>query len=78
MNERPDLNKDLDAETFRSFYYLKEELIRLCRENSLPVSGGKIELTDGIACFLDTGRGLETSAKRKNKKHWYDYREYKN
>lgn len=65
MSERPDLNKELDGKTFRSFYYLKEELVGFCRENNLPVSGGKIELTDRIACFLDTGKVLETSAKRK-------------
>lgn len=65
MSERPDLNKELDGETFRSFYYLKEELVEFCRENNLPVSGGKTELTDRIACFLDTGKVLETSAKRK-------------
>lgn len=32
---------------------MKEELVGFCRENNLPVSGGKIELTDRIACFLD-------------------------
>ena len=65
MSERPDLNKELDGKTFRSFYYLKEELVEFCRDNNLPVSGGKIELTDRIACFLDTGKVLEISAKRK-------------
>ena len=65
MNERPVLNKDLDGSTFRSFYYLKEELVRFCRENNLPVSGGKPELTDRIAYFLDTGKISEASAKRK-------------
>ena len=64
MSERPDLNKELDGETFRSFYYLKEELVDFCRENNLPVSGEKIELTDRIACFLDTGKILGTSTKR--------------
>jgi dTDP-glucose pyrophosphorylase len=54
--ERPILSKQLDGQTFRSFYYLKEELIRFCRENGLPVSGGKIEITDRIAYFLDTGK----------------------
>ena len=44
--------------TFRNFYYLKQELVDFCRENALPVSGGKIELTDRIACFLDTGKVL--------------------
>lgn len=65
MTERPDLNKNLDAETFRNFYYLKEELVSFCRENNLPVSGGKVELTDRIAHFLDTGKVLETSVQRK-------------
>ena len=44
---------------------MKKELVDFCRENNLPVSGGKIELTDRIACFLDTGKVLETSVKRK-------------
>ncbi len=53
--ERPALNKELDSRTFRSFYYLKEELVKFCRENGLPTSGGKLEITDRIAYFLDTG-----------------------
>lgn len=65
MSERLDLNEKLDGYTFRSFYCLKEELVDFCRENNLPVSGGKVELTDRIAFFLDTGKVLETSAKRK-------------
>lgn len=65
MSERPELNKDLDAEIFQEFYYLKEELIDFCRENKLPVTGSKIELTDRIAYFLETGKVLRTSDKRK-------------
>lgn len=65
MTERPELNKDLDAKTFREFYYLKEELVEFCRENNLPVSGGKIGLTDRIAYFLETGKVLKNSVKRK-------------
>lgn len=68
MSERPDLNEKLDGETFRTFYYLKKELVDFCRKNNLPVSGGKIELIDRIACFLDTGKVLETSTKRKTTK----------
>lgn len=56
MSERPNLDKQLDGDTFRSFYYLKEELVDFCKENGLPTSGGKIEITDRIACFLDTGK----------------------
>lgn len=53
--KRPVLDKNLDSATFRDFYFLKEELVDFCRENGLPASGGKIEITDRIAHFLDTG-----------------------
>lgn len=65
MSERPELNKKLDAATFRSFYYLKQELADFCKENGLPTSGSKIELTDRIAYFLDTGSVLKPTAERK-------------
>ncbi len=56
MHKRPDLNKDMSEETFRSYYYLKEELVNFCKENNLPISGGKIELTDRIGYFLKYGK----------------------
>ncbi|MGN0278395.1 MAG: DUF6434 domain-containing protein [Lachnospiraceae bacterium] len=65
MTNRPDLNKKLDSMTFRDYYYLKEELIDFCRENGLPVSGGKIEITDRISHFLDTGEVLSIPATKK-------------
>ena len=65
MEIRPGLNKKLDGQTFRSYYYLKKELVDFCRENGLPVSGGKIELTDRIAYFLDTGKILKAMEKKK-------------
>lgn len=61
--ERPELNKQLDSRTFRDFYYLKEELTEFCRENGLPASGGKEELTERIAYFLETGEVKKTAAK---------------
>ncbi len=60
MSERPELKKGLKGETFRSYYFLKEELVDFCRKNNLPISGGKIELTDRIATFLDTGNVVES------------------
>ena len=56
--ERPALNRSLDASTFRNHYYLKEELVRFCRASGLPVTGGKTELTERIACFLE-GKPVE-------------------
>ena len=65
MNDRPVLDRNLDSKTFRDFYYLKEELVNFCRENGIPVSGGKIEITDRIAYFLDTGKVLSAPMARK-------------
>lgn len=65
MNDRPVLDKNLDSKTFRDYYYLKEELVSFCRENGIPVSGGKIEITDRIAYFLETGKVLSVSTERK-------------
>lgn len=60
MNERPNLSKRMDEATFRSYYYLKSELLDFCRKNGLPVSGGKLELTERIASFLATGKVLSS------------------
>ncbi len=65
MSDRPALNQSLDSKTFKSYYYLKEELVDFCRRNGLPVSGGKIEITERISCFLDTGRVQAAKTTRK-------------
>ena len=67
MSERPDLDITLDGKTFREYYYLKEELVDFCRKHNLQAAGGKLELTDRIAEFLDTGkRNYATYIKRKS------------
>lgn len=64
MNTRPALDRNLDSKTFRDYYYLKEELVSFCKENGIPVSGGKIEIADRIAYFLDTGKILSVPPER--------------
>lgn len=56
MADRPILDRNLSSTVFREFYYLKEELVDFLRLNGLPTTGGKVELADRIACFLDTGK----------------------
>ena len=65
MSERPALDKNLDSKTFRDYYYLKEELVNFCKENGIPVSGGKIEIADRIAYFLDTCKVISAPTARK-------------
>lgn len=66
MSDRPNLSRQLDVQRFRSYYYLKEELVEFCKNNNLPVSGGKEELTERIARFLDTGEVLKASTKKRS------------
>ena len=55
MDRRPELNRQLDSDTFLKWYWLKEELVRFCKENGIPSTGGKQEVADRVALFLDTG-----------------------
>lgn len=63
--DRPILDTKLDSKTFREYYYLKKELVDFCRKNAIPTSGGKIEIADRIAHFLDTGEILSTKKTKK-------------
>ena len=67
MSGRPNLDNSLDSKTFKEYYYLKEELVNFCRKNNLQTTGGKIELTERIAKFLETGeRTYKSHNIRKN------------
>ena len=63
--DRPPLNNQLDSATFREFYYLKEELTNFCKEYGLPTSGGKLELTERIVIFLDSGKVMAAKSSTK-------------
>lgn len=60
--ERPELRKGLESEEFRAYYYLKEELVAFCKEMGLQSTGGKQELTERIAHFLETGEKLRNKS----------------
>ncbi|MEO0830543.1 MAG: DUF6434 domain-containing protein, partial [Pseudomonadota bacterium] len=55
MTDRPDIAQCLDAASFRQWYYLKEELVSFARAKGLKTTGGKFEIADRIAYFLDHG-----------------------
>ena len=64
MSERPELSRDISAEVFRNYYYLKEELVKFCQKYDLQTTGSKQELTDRIAYFLETGKKKSAFSKR--------------
>ena len=66
MSERPELSLNISVDTFKNYYFLKEELVDFCRQNGLQTSGSKQELTERIACFLETGKRTKTNPKPKS------------
>lgn len=62
--DRPELNRDISETDFRTFYWLKRELIDFCRRHGLPTSGSKFDLTDRIATFLSTGNVPQKNTKQ--------------
>lgn len=66
---RPDLTEDTTEETFKNFYWLKEELQSFCRANGISASGSKAVISDRVETFLRTGEIKKPSRKSKvNKK----------
>jgi len=52
---RPELNSQISLPDFQEFYWLKEELRQFCKSVGLEMHGSKIDLTNRIIAFLETG-----------------------
>lgn len=52
---RPTLTKDMNVQSFKDYYWLKEDLKTFCSEHGMNDSGPKVELADRIELFLRTG-----------------------
>ncbi|MCM3768762.1 SAP domain-containing protein [Neobacillus niacini] len=52
---RPILTKNTSVQSYKDFYWLKEELQAFCREHGISASGSKIEISHRIETFLLTG-----------------------
>ena len=69
MAQRPHLNNALNSSAFQEYYYLKEELVRFCRQEGLQTTGGKADLTERISHYLDTGKKLAGKIKSRAAAH---------
>jgi len=65
MSKRPILDKNLDSTIFKQYYFLKKELIDFCKKNNIQTSGGKIDLTNRVFCFLETGKIIPSISQKK-------------
>ena len=66
---RPALTRNTSVKDFTDFYWLKAELLDFCRQEGIPCSGSKIELSTRIAHYLETGDILTTKPKQSSKRN---------
>lgn len=65
---KPSLTKEISVQSFKDFYWLKEELQIFCRENGLSPSGSKIKISDRIETYLLTGKKIKPAKSSKTTK----------
>tara|TARA_Y200000002_G_scaffold365378_1_gene355228 strand:+ start:2599 stop:3171 length:573 start_codon:yes stop_codon:yes gene_type:complete len=63
VKNRPKLNTTIKVDDFKSFYWLKKELILFCKHLKIPTQGSKIELIARIEHFLSCGQILDCQPK---------------
>lgn len=71
---RPKLDSNININDFRNFYWLKKELVFFCQQNKISSYGSKIDLTERICTFLETGEvtRIRTIKKKKHEKQVLD------
>ena len=62
--ERPDIDTISTGADLRQWYWLKDELVARARSLGLQTSGGKFEVLDRIATYLDTGEAKKAKRRR--------------
>lgn len=66
METRPDIETLASGDALRRWYWRKDELVAYARRLNLRSSGGKFDVLDRIAHFLDTGE-TDVPSRRQNK-----------
>jgi hypothetical protein len=69
--ERPHFNDIKTSEEFKRWYWLKDELIAICKAAKLPYDGGKFMLRDRIVYALDNAGAVAPAEKKvKSQSHF--------
>ncbi|MCG8323846.1 MAG: SAP domain-containing protein [Cytophagales bacterium] len=71
--KKPDFAEIKSGTEFNQWYWLKDELIEICRQIDLPYHGGKFELRDRIMYVLDNRGKLKAGVKKKKPKSSFNW-----
>ncbi|MEM9857682.1 MAG: DUF6434 domain-containing protein [Bacteroidota bacterium] len=63
--ERPDFENITSSAEFNSWYWLKEEMVAICKQSGLPAHGRKFDLRDRIMFALDNKGRIKPEVKKK-------------
>lgn len=63
--DRPELDKYISLQDFKDFYWLKEELVTFGKKIGIDTSGGKIDITERIAEYIQSGFVIKKANSRK-------------
>ena len=63
--ERPAIEQIASGKEFNKWYWLKHELVAICKLMNLPIKGNKFELRDRIMNAIDHGEALRPTSPSK-------------
>ena len=70
---RPGFSEIETGAEFNQWYWLKDELIEICKQANLPYHGGKFELRDRIIYALDNEGRLKPNSKKGKPKSSFNW-----
>ncbi|MEL6943819.1 MAG: DUF6434 domain-containing protein [Bacteroidota bacterium] len=73
MKSRPKFEEIKTGKEFNNWYWLKEEMVAICKSSGLPSNGRKFDLRDRIMYALDNNGRLKPEPKKKKKISKFDW-----
>lgn len=71
--QKPNISAIQTGAELKQWYWLKSDLMAEAKRHGLRTSGGKFEILERIALFLDTGEVAKPSAKPRVKRSTFDW-----
>ena len=73
LAKKPDFSEMVSGAEFNQWYWLKEELITICKQVDLPYHGSKFELRDRIMYALDNNGRLKPNPEKKKRESTFNW-----
>lgn len=70
---RPEFENIKSGDEFNKWYWLKEEMVEICKRSGLPYTGRKFALRDRIMYALDNGGKLKPEPKKRRAKSNFNW-----